>query len=162
MELFPLLTKLGIRFYGYSPLAGSILGGKDLGVATKDGSRFDAGASPFAQYYVDRYTGLVPAIQELRDAGVSLYLGLLSLLPSIRKAKHGLCPPQVAFRWLQHHSKLDPSKSDAILIGANTIERLGQTLEWNQEGPLPEELVKLVDALYAKNKGVLGHYSGNL
>jgi hypothetical protein len=39
--LFPILKKFGIRFYGYSPLVWSILAGKDLGVAMKDGSRFD-------------------------------------------------------------------------------------------------------------------------
>ncbi|KAJ7239795.1 NADP-dependent oxidoreductase domain-containing protein [Mycena haematopus] len=144
-ELLPALKKFGIRFYGYSPLAGSILAGKDLGVAAKDGSRFDPSASPWiAQYYVGRYSVLVPGAQELRDGA----------------AKRGLSLPQVAFRWLQHHSKLDASKGDAIVIGSNTVERLQQTLEWNEEGPLPAEVVKLVDDLYAKNKGLLWHYSG--
>ncbi|KAF8215724.1 Aldo keto reductase [Mycena galopus ATCC 62051] len=133
-ELFPLLKKLDIRFYGYSPLAGGILAGKDLGVATKDGSRFDSGVmGAFAQMFLDRYALL---------------------------AKHGLSLPQVTFRWLQHHSKLEGPKGDAIVIGAFTLERLQQTQEWNEEGPLPDDLVKLVDALFQKNKGLLVNYSG--
>ncbi|KAK7063601.1 Aldo/keto reductase [Favolaschia claudopus] len=144
-ELLPFLKKFGIRFYGYSPLAGSILAGKDLAVAAKDGSRFDASSSAFiAKFYNDRYTPLLPAVQQLRDAA----------------AKHGILLPQLAFRWLQHHSQYDTSKGDAIVIGAFSVERLQQTLGWCEEGPLPEELVKAVDELYAKNKGLLVHYSG--
>ncbi|KAF8215739.1 NADP-dependent oxidoreductase domain-containing protein [Mycena galopus ATCC 62051] len=142
--LFPLLKKLNIRFYGYSPLAGGILAGKDLGVATKDGSRFHSGTvGPSAQTLLDRYALLVPPAQELRDEA----------------AKHGLSLPQVTFRWLQHHSKLEGSKGDAIVIGAFTLERLQQTQEWNEEGPLPDDIVKLVDALFQKNKGLLVNYS---
>ncbi|KAF7332924.1 Aldo/keto reductase [Mycena venus] len=144
-ELLPCLKKFSIRFYGYSPLAASILASKDLDQATKDGSRFDPNASAWiAQYYKGRYTGLVPAAQVLRD----------------RAAKYGLSLPQIAFRWLQHHSHFDASKGDAIVIGATSVERLQQTLDWNAEGPLPEEIVKLVDEVYAKNKGLLIHYSG--
>ncbi|KAF7340913.1 Aldo/keto reductase [Mycena sanguinolenta] len=144
-ELFPALKKFGIRFYGYSPLAGSILAGKDLGVAAKDGSRFDPSSSGWiAQYYTGRYGVLVPGVQELRD----------------EVAKHGLSLPQVAFRWLQHHSQFDASRGDGIIIGSYTLERLKQTLEWSEEGPLPAEVLKLVDDLYAKNKGLLWHYSG--
>ncbi|KAJ7842241.1 NADP-dependent oxidoreductase domain-containing protein [Mycena olivaceomarginata] len=144
-ELLPLLKKFGIRFYGYSPLAGSILAGKDLVVAATDGSRFDPKASEFiAQYYNARYPGLIPAVHELRDEA----------------AKHGLTLPQVAFRWLQHHSQFDSSNGDAIVFGANSLGQLQTTLEWNEEGPLPEDIVKLVDALYLKNKGLLWHYSG--
>jgi aflatoxin B1 aldehyde reductase len=70
-RLFPFLKKFGIRFYGYSPLAGSILAGKDLGAA---GSRFDTKAvgDSIVQYYTGRYSPLIPAAQELRDAVVSL------------------------------------------------------------------------------------------
>ncbi|KAJ7239763.1 NADP-dependent oxidoreductase domain-containing protein [Mycena haematopus] len=144
-DLLPLLKKFGIRFYGYSPLAGSILAGKDLGVAAKDGSRFDANTMGpvWAGYLLGRYGRLVPAVQDLRDAA----------------AKHGLSLPQVAFRWLQHHSQFDSSKGDAIVIGSSTLEQLQQTLKWNEEGPLPAEILKVVDDLFERNKGALAHYA---
>ncbi|KAF8215712.1 NADP-dependent oxidoreductase domain-containing protein [Mycena galopus ATCC 62051] len=118
--------KLGIRFYGYSPLAGSILVGKDLTVAAKDGSRFDSSSSEWvAAYYNARYSLLIPPTQELRDEA----------------AKHGISLPQVAFRWLQHHSQLDASKGDKIVIGSYSLERYQQTLGWKQiyagGGPRP-------------------------
>jgi aflatoxin B1 aldehyde reductase len=73
-RLFPFLKKFGIRFYGYSPLAGSVLAGKDLDVAVHDGSRFDTKAVGdfIGQYYTNRYFPLIPAAQEMRDEGVSL------------------------------------------------------------------------------------------
>ncbi|KAJ7852251.1 NADP-dependent oxidoreductase domain-containing protein [Mycena leptocephala] len=91
-ELFPFLKKFGIRFYSYSPLAGSILAGKDLGVAMKDGSRFDTNAVGdfVGQYFIGRYTPLFPAARQLRYEVV----------------KYGLSLPEIAFRWLQHHSEL--------------------------------------------------------
>ncbi|KAF8215727.1 NADP-dependent oxidoreductase domain-containing protein, partial [Mycena galopus ATCC 62051] len=144
--LLPLLKKLGIRFYGYSPLSSGILAGKDLGVAAKDGSRFDT-SNPatawIAQHYTGRYAGLVHSAQELRDEAV----------------KHGFSLPQVAFRWLKHHSKFEASKGDAIVIGAFTVERFQQTL-WNEEGPLPAEIIRLVDDVCTKNKGPLVHCTG--
>ncbi|KAJ7861872.1 NADP-dependent oxidoreductase domain-containing protein [Mycena leptocephala] len=77
-ELFPFLKKFGIRFYGYSPLAGSVLAGRIS------------------------YSPLIPAARELRDEVV----------------KYGFSLPEIAFRWLQHHSELGKiSNSDAIVIG---------------------------------------------
>ncbi|KAJ7845453.1 NADP-dependent oxidoreductase domain-containing protein [Mycena leptocephala] len=141
-ELFPSLNKFGIRVYGYSPLAGSILAGKDLDAA---GSRFDTKAVDdfnVGQYYAGRYSPLIPAAQELRGAVV----------------KHGSSLPEVAFRWLQHHSELGKiSDGDAIIIGSSSVEQLKKNIAWNEEGPLPAEVVELMDDLFARNKGPFYH-----
>ncbi|KAJ7848074.1 NADP-dependent oxidoreductase domain-containing protein [Mycena leptocephala] len=145
-ELFPFLKKFGIRFYGYSPLAGSVLAGKDLDVAVHDGSRFDTKAVGdfIGQYYTGRYFPLIPAAQELREEGV----------------KYGLSLPEIAFRWLQHHSEFGKiSDGDAIVIGSSSIEQLNQSIAWSEEGLLQAEVVKLVDDLFARNKGPLHHYA---
>ncbi|KAF8209523.1 hypothetical protein K438DRAFT_1753862 [Mycena galopus ATCC 62051] len=108
-KLFPLLKKLGIWFYGYSPLAGSILVSKNLNVAAKDGSRFHC-----AVLLILFDTLYWSPAQELRE-GVSV---------------PGLSLLQVAFRWLQYHSQLDTSKGDKIIIGSYTLEWYQQTLGW--------------------------------
>ncbi|KAJ7807644.1 hypothetical protein B0H13DRAFT_1928904 [Mycena leptocephala] len=82
--------------------------------------------------------------QELRDEGV----------------KYDLSLPEIAFRWLQHHSELGKiSDGDAIVIGSSSIEQLNKNISWSQEGPLQAEVVKLVDNLFARNKGPLHHYA---
>ncbi|KAJ7852538.1 NADP-dependent oxidoreductase domain-containing protein [Mycena leptocephala] len=79
--LFPILKKFGIRFHGYSPLAGSILAGKDLGWATSSGSI----------YFIGKYSPRFPPAQELRDGVV----------------EYGLSLPEVAFRWLHSIEQLN-------------------------------------------------------
>jgi aflatoxin B1 aldehyde reductase len=47
------------------------------------------------------------------------------------QVKYGLSLPEIAFRWLQHHSELGKiSNSDAIVIGSSSIEQLNQTIAW--------------------------------
>jgi aryl-alcohol dehydrogenase-like predicted oxidoreductase len=47
------------------------------------------------------------------------------------QVKHGLSLPEVAFRWLQHHSELGKnSDSDAIIIGPSSIEQMHKNLAW--------------------------------
>ncbi|KAJ7807643.1 NADP-dependent oxidoreductase domain-containing protein [Mycena leptocephala] len=89
-------------------------------------------------------TPLGSTTPELRDEGV----------------KYGLSLPEIAFRWLQHHSELGKiSDGDAIAIGSSSIEQLNKNISWSQEGPLQAEVVKLVDDLFARNKGPLHHYA---
>jgi aryl-alcohol dehydrogenase-like predicted oxidoreductase len=47
------------------------------------------------------------------------------------QVKHGLSLPEVAFRWLQHHSELGKnSDGDAIIIGPSSIEQMYKNLAW--------------------------------
>jgi aflatoxin B1 aldehyde reductase len=43
---------------------------------------------------------------------------------------HNLNPIKVAFTWLVHHSRLDASKGDAIIIGASSLEHTRLNLEF--------------------------------
>jgi hypothetical protein len=181
-RLLPLLKKFGIRFYGYSPLAGSILAGKDLVVAATDGSRFDPKASEFiAQYYNARYPGLIPAVHELRDEAVSLTCihpcsyGLTKCTMTGQTRSHPpasrvpLAAAPLPVRQLQRRcDSFRRQLAWAAPDDARVEVRVSYLrCTWNsannecsEEGPLPEDIVKLVDALYLKNKGLLWHYSG--
>jgi hypothetical protein len=47
------------------------------------------------------------------------------------KVKYSLSLPEVAFRWLQHHSELGKiSAGDAIIIGASSVEQLNKNIAW--------------------------------
>ena len=61
--------------------------------------------------------------------------------------KHNLSLPEVAFRWLNHHSKLRMGL-DGILIGVSSVGQLDANIEAIQEGPLPEEVVSALDAAW--------------
>jgi aflatoxin B1 aldehyde reductase len=55
---------------------------------------------------------------------------------------------EAAFRWLAHHSCLDPSKGDGILIGASSMEQLEQNLSAPGQGVLPEAVVSAFSAAW--------------
>lgn len=54
---------------------------------------------------------------------------------------------QAAVRWLLFHSRLE--STDNVAIGPSTMCQLEEYLAARDAGPLPEELARLVDGLYA-------------
>lgn len=145
-ELFPCLRKLGIRFYAFSPLAGGLLTGHILSVDDFDkrtGTRWDPKVTPYAGFLRGGATPLLPIIKELAE----------------NLSKHDLSITEAATRWLQHHSMLDPEKSDKVVVGATSAQQLEANLKLNALGPLPEEVVKLINAAADKTKGLNTHYA---
>lgn len=59
-------------------------------------------------------------------------------------AKYGLTLPEIAFRWLNHHSQLLFGK-DGILIGVSSIEQLRSNIDATQKGSLPQEVADVLD-----------------
>lgn len=59
----------------------------------------------------------------------------------------------LAYRWLKHHSMLHPKHGDAILMGASTVEQVAQTLQCLDDGPLPAEVVQVIDKIWERVKG---------
>ncbi|KZP20955.1 Aldo/keto reductase, partial [Athelia psychrophila] len=145
-ELIPCLRKYGIKFFAYSPLAGGLLTGKMLTpesgekLAYAPGSRWDPNSSPMAAWYVARYAPLLDVVRELK----------------VVTEKHGITLSAAAQRWLQHHSALVPS--DAVLMGVSSAGQVKPNIEDCEGGPLPEEVVKLLDEAWEKGKGVAGYY----
>ncbi|XP_031469104.1 aflatoxin B1 aldehyde reductase member 2 [Phasianus colchicus] len=136
LELFPCLRHYGLRFYAYNPLAGGLLTGKykyeDKDTRQPTGRFF---GNDWAQAYRDRYwkkhnfEGIELVEKALKDA-------YGSNAPSLTSA---------ALRWLYHHSKLQGSLGDAVIIGMSNMEQLEQNLNYSEEGPLLPPVVEAFD-----------------
>lgn len=75
---------------------------------------------------------------------------LLKAASHLRQAAEaqGLSPHSVALRWVFHHSVLKREYRDAVIIGASSIAQTEQNLDIVEKGPLPESLVKEVEAVW--------------
>lgn len=65
---------------------------------------------------------------------------------------HNLTMIEIALRWCVHHSMLNMgkvekgiNKGDGIIIGVSKEEHLESNLKDLEKGPLPEEVVKVLD-----------------
>lgn len=118
-ELFPCLRHYGISFYVYSPLASGFLTGRY------------ARGQPVTNFH----------LQHTWNAG---YDDALDIIRPVAE-KLGLTVTEMALRWLVHHSKLRQELSDAIILGAGSVENLESNLKDLEKGPLGEVAVKALD-----------------
>ncbi|KAF2970690.1 hypothetical protein GQX73_g2912 [Xylaria multiplex] len=58
----------------------------------------------------------------------------------------GLTPLEVSVRWIFHHSKL--MDDDCVLLGASKIEQIVENVAFIQKGPLPDDVLPLVEELW--------------
>ncbi|GAA5850050.1 hypothetical protein JCM8547_000994 [Rhodosporidiobolus lusitaniae] len=143
-ELFPCLRANNISLYQFNPLAGGILTGnlkRDANV--EKGSRFDPntkqGEQYRSRYWREEFFKAIDLIQPVAD-------------------KYSLTLPEIALRWVAHHSCLDASKGDNILVGASSVKHLESNLADLEKGPLPEEVVKVLDEAWQVTKSVASSY----
>ncbi|KAI0851994.1 Aldo/keto reductase [Daldinia vernicosa] len=126
-ELIPFLRKHNMTFNAYSPLGGGFLTGK-LTLGTAEGTRLrSAYGAHFARWY-DR--------PEFHNA-------VRKLLEAIEPL--GIKPSEAALRWLAYHSVL--GEKDGIILGATKVEQVKQNIEDIGRGPLPREIVGVIDAI---------------
>ncbi|KAF8985619.1 Aldo/keto reductase [Cyathus striatus] len=131
-ELFPCLRKFGISFYEFNPLAGGFFTGRYTSIndVPEAGSRFDPnktqGKNYRNRYWKGPYFKALEAIQ-----GISV--------------KHDLTMSEIALRWISHHSLMKREHGDAVLIGASSLDHIEQNLVDLEKGPLPDEVVKVLD-----------------
>ncbi|KAG0243239.1 hypothetical protein BGX31_010960 [Mortierella sp. GBA43] len=144
LELFACLDELNIKFYAYNPLCGGILTGALTHQGNvEQGSRFDPEAKQGVRYR-ERYwkKEYFEAVNVLKTAC----------------DPHGLDLVQVAFDWLQFHSKLRASRGDeelnvrvifnvsGIIIGASSLEHAVHNLNALKNGkPLPQDVLEAID-----------------
>ncbi|ORY13749.1 aldehyde reductase [Clohesyomyces aquaticus] len=128
-ETFPAVRQNGMIFVAYSPLAGGFLSGLPTFSSPSElvGTRFEhvettANYGPFYRVWYDKES-MHSAIRELKG----------------KSDGHGIGLPEVAIRWLVHHSALQDG--DAIIIGPQNVEELEKYVEAYKAGPLPAELV---------------------
>jgi len=139
-ELLPCLRYHGIRFYGYSPLAGGLLTGKhslnDIEGGTVKSGRFN-GLS-MDNVYRDRYFK------------TEYFKGLEEISKVIREAYPEKAPtlPEAAYSWILHHSKLNGDLGDGMVLGASSIRQLNSNLEMCQVAPLKPEVVETFENVW--------------
>ncbi|KAF9359743.1 hypothetical protein BGX26_011516 [Mortierella sp. AD094] len=131
-ELFACLEDLNIRFHAYNPLCGGVLtGAYTFQGEVEQGSRFDPHAKQGTRYR-ERYWK-----KEYFDA--------VEVLKKVCEP-HGLNLVQVAFDWLQFHSKMSFARGDGIIIGASSLKHTVDNLEALKHGkPLPSDVLEAVD-----------------
>jgi aflatoxin B1 aldehyde reductase len=145
--LFPLLRKLKIAFYAYSPLAGGYL--------TKTRKQIEEGAGRFG-----------------KNARGEMYRGMYvkpTLLDALEEwekiaAAEGTTRAELAYRWVNYHSPLKPEQGDAIIFGASSLKQLEETITGLRKGPLKPETVKAIDGVWesVSHEAPLDNYNSHV
>lgn len=138
-ELIPACRRYGIDVVVYNPIAGGIFSGKYKSKEVPAEGRYSAVNANQGEMYRKRY---------FKDA---TFEALAMIEPVVQK--HNLTLLETAFRWLTHHSALNikDGKSDAtgtgdgIIIGVSSEQQLEQNLKDLEKGPLPDEVLKVLD-----------------
>ncbi|KAJ3024272.1 hypothetical protein HKX48_003097 [Thoreauomyces humboldtii] len=142
-ELFPCLRKLGIRFYGFNPLCGGLLTGHHKFDEPPTEGRYDPNSVQGARYR-QRYWN-------------KTYFNAIETIKAVAK-EHGLTTVEIANRWLAHHSKIDFSLGDGIIIGASSFVHAEQNLLDFKKGPLPPAILPVLDAAWSQTKSIAPMY----
>ncbi|KAF8644960.1 hypothetical protein AX16_008163 [Volvariella volvacea WC 439] len=132
VELFPCLRKFGLAFYEFNPLAGGFFTDRYTNIRDnpEPGSRFDPKRNQ-GQMYRNRYWNepYFQALDKIRPVA----------------EKYGLTLVEISLRWVSHHSLMKRKYGDAIIIGASSLRHLEQNLVDLEKGPLPEEVLQVLD-----------------
>jgi len=136
-ELFPLLRKLNIRFYAYSPIAGGFLVRTPQQITEGKEGRVDK-SNPVGQLYHQLYAK--PTILE----------GLNDWEKIAQTA--GISKASLAIRWVAWNSVLDQKHGDGIIIGASSTKQLKETLDAINAGPLDKNTVDGINQFWQKVK----------
>lgn len=139
LELFPCLKQYNIAFYAYNPLAGGILTGRYTREEKPSEGRFNV-ASMWGQKYRERYWKA-----EVFD--------VVDELAAVCK-QHNISMAAAALRWCVHHSKMDATRGDKIIIGASSIDQCRANIAACKAGPLPEDFLPIFARGWAKHQAI--------
>ncbi|KAH8896486.1 Aldo/keto reductase [Thozetella sp. PMI_491] len=131
-ELVPALRRYGIDIVIYNPIAGGLFSGKIKSVdVVPESGRYNADDN-MGKMYRKRY---------IKDTS---FQALQLIEPVV--ARHGLTMIETALRWAVHHSALKVlDGNDGIIIGVSSKEQIDDNLTNLEKGPLPDEVVKVLD-----------------
>ena len=126
--LIPLLRKLDMKYYAFSPLGGGILA-KPLEQLMKPekGTRFDEMKIFGHLYLTDAILKGLKRVQEVCD-------------------KEDVPLMEATMRWFMHHSVL--GDGDGVIVGASKESQLEGSLTAAEKGPLSRELLDAWEELY--------------
>ena len=89
------------------------------------------------------------------------YFKALALIKPVVEANN-LTMIETALRWLVHHSALrmtaESGGNDGVIIGASSIGQLTMNLENLEKGPLPQDVLDVLDEAWKVVKGVAPNY----
>ena len=130
--LLPLLRKLNMVFYAFSPLAGGLLAKPVSQLKNpQEGSRF-AQMKVFGDMYLtDENLAALEKLQSVCDA---------EQMPLL----------DATLRWFMHHSPL--GDEDGVILGAASTEQVEKTLTACEQGPLPKGVLEAIEELGQKAK----------
>ncbi|KAL1969460.1 hypothetical protein VTN77DRAFT_8898 [Rasamsonia byssochlamydoides] len=145
-ELIHACRRYGIEIVVYNPLAGGIFSGKykSKDVIPEEGRYSDKNST--GPNYRNRY---------FKDA---TFEALRLIEPVVEK--HGLTLLETALRWLVHHSALNikDGGSDGVIIGVSNFAQLESNLRDLEKGPLPDEVVAVLDQAWLITKPTTANY----
>jgi aryl-alcohol dehydrogenase-like predicted oxidoreductase len=134
-EYFDFARAQGLSTTIYNPLAGGLLAGAHVPGAPPTGSRFDKNPMYRRRYWSER---LFDVVAELREVAEQAGLDLLTL----------------SYRWL-----LSAPGVDSVIVGPGTVQHLDAALDALGAGPLPNDVVKAVDAVQLIYRGTDARYA---
>ncbi len=68
-------------------------------------------------------------------------------------SRHGISPADAAHRWMMHHSAMDGTKGDKIILGASSAAHAAQNIAACQQGALPAEILTIYDQGWNAHRG---------
>lgn len=134
VELNRALDEFGLRFYAYNPLAGGMLTNKysDMSVAPIAG-RFTNRPNYQKRYWKQSYFDAVKLIKETCK-------------------KNDIDIVMATYQWLIHHSMLNETRGDGIIIGASRLEQLKHNMSALKQGRLSNEVVEAFNEAWELSK----------
>ncbi|KAJ3032318.1 hypothetical protein HDV00_007693 [Rhizophlyctis rosea] len=128
-DLFPVLRKLNIAFFVYSPIAGGFLS-KTVDDIVNGGKGRWAKGGLYQQLY--NRPKVLEGLKEWNDIAKDT----------------GITGAELAYRWVAYHSAVKASYGDAVIVGASKVEQLEQTIKGLEHGPLPKEAVERIGKVW--------------
>lgn len=145
-ELIPACRRYGLDVVIYNPIAGGIFSGKYKSAEVPAEGRYSDKVGRMGGMYRARY---------FKDA---TFDALRLIEPVVEK--HNLTLLETAFRWVVHHSALNIKDGgrDGIIIGVSSFQQLESNLKDIEKGPLPEEVLKVLDEAWHVTKSSTPNY----
>jgi aflatoxin B1 aldehyde reductase len=149
-ELIPACRRYGLDLVVYNPIAGGILSGRYKTSEIPAEGRYSDVNPKVGQNYRKRY---------FQDA---TFDALRLIEPVVQK--HNLTLLETGFRWVVHHSQLKvggidgSGGNDGLIIGVSSLKQLESNLKDIEKGPLPEEVVKVLDEAWLVTKPTAANY----
>ncbi|KAK2068943.1 hypothetical protein P8C59_003557 [Phyllachora maydis] len=145
-ELIPACRRYGLDIVVYNPIAGGLFSGKikSKDMVPADGGRFSDTAQSGKLYRARYFKDSTFQALQLVEAATE---------------KQGLSMIETALRWVVHHSKLNVvDGNDGIIIGVSSKAQLEANLNQLEKGPLPDEVVQVLDEAWQVVKADAPNY----